>query len=135
MLITIKASKTDQFCKGYVLRIGATSSYICAVLALMNYLRHRGQTPSPLFIQQNGWPLTRSTLTTWLREAIARLGLEGNYSGHSFRIGAATTASAVGIPDHLMKTLGRWLSDAYHSYIQTPPVVLEKVASRLMSQP
>ena len=34
--------------------------------------------------------------------------------------GGATTAAARGVPDHLIKTLGRWSSDAYQIYIRTP---------------
>lgn len=131
--INIKVSKTELFRKGYLLRIGATHSHVCAVKALMNYLHLRGQTPEPLFTHENGLPLTRCFLTTWLRDAVVRLGIESNYSGRSLRIGAATTAAVVGIPDHLIKTLGRWLSDAYQTYIQTPSEVLDKVAARLVS--
>ena len=39
-----------------------------------------------------------------------------HYSSHSFRIGAATTAAAAGLPATLSKTLGRWKSCAYESY-------------------
>jgi hypothetical protein len=41
------------------------------------------------------------------------------YSGHSFQIGAATTAGSVHVEDHLIKILGRWSSDAYCKYIRT----------------
>lgn len=42
------------------------------------------------------------------------------YSGHSFRIGAASAAAAVGVPAYFIKMLGRWSSDAYHLYVRTP---------------
>ena len=96
----------------------------------MNYLHLRRNKPGPLFLRENGLPLTRDVFITWLRNNFARLGLKGNYSGHSFRIGAATTAAAAGIPDHLIKTLGRWLSNAYQIYIRPPPSILEGVAGR-----
>jgi hypothetical protein len=33
------------------------------------------------------------------------------------------SAVRVGLPDHLIKTLGRWVSGAYQLYIRTPPEV------------
>ena len=60
---------------------------------------------------------------------------QGNYSGHSFRIEAAATAASIGIPDHLIKTMGRWLSDAYQLYIQIPAKIVDGVAARLLSTP
>ena len=35
------------------------------------------------------------------------------FSSHSFRIGAATAPAQCSIPDHLIKTMGGWTSDAY----------------------
>ena len=45
---------------------------------------------------------------------------------HSFRIGAAITARQANVPDILIKMMGRWKSNAYQSYIRTPPQELAK---------
>ena len=134
LLVSIKCSKTDPFRKGYTLRLGVSRSEVCAVKAVLHYLHMRGGGEGPLFQHQNGLPLTRSKLTFWLREAVPRAGLQGNYSGHSFRIGAASTAAEAGVPDHLIKTMGRWTSNAYQLYIHTPPEVLVTMAARMAGQ-
>ncbi len=70
-----------------------------------------------------------------VRKALAAAGYVGaHYAGHSFRIGAATTAATQGLQDSLIKTLGRWESAAYTLYIRTPPeVVLCRAARNLVS--
>ena len=52
-------------------------------------------------------------------------------TGHSFRIGAATTAAEKGVEDSLIKTLGRWESNAYQTYIRVPREVLAETSLRL----
>ena len=57
--------------------------------------------------------------------------LTSSYASHSFRIGAATTATAAGLPPTLIKTLGRWRSNAYETYVQYPPSSIGAVSSIL----
>ena len=40
------------------------------------------------------------------------------YTGHSFRIGATTAATPVGVLTHLIKAMGRWSSDAFMVYLR-----------------
>ena len=50
-----------------------------------------------------------------------------DFSGHSFRIGAATTATSRGVEDNMIKTLGRWESDAYPRCIKIPLAYFTKI--------
>ena len=69
-----------------------------------------------------------------VRAALSALGFPAkSYAGHSFRIGAATTAAQRGVQDSLIKTLGRWESSAYMTYIRTAPETLRKVARTLVT--
>lgn len=56
---------------------------------------------------------------------------QGNFSSHSFRVGAATVAARNGVPDHLIQALGRWTSNAYQAYIRTPSDALAKLSIQL----
>ena len=67
-----------------------------------------------------GQPLSCALLTRWLKDIFAASGIQGSFSCHSFRIGAAVVATRAGIPDHLIQAMGRWNSDAYKLYIRTP---------------
>ena len=77
--------------------------------ALAAYLAIRGNQPGPFFQFRDGRPLSRERFVIKVREALTEAGLEASkFAGHSFQIGAATTAAARGVEDSLIKTLGRW---------------------------
>lgn len=135
--LTLKTSKTDQFRKGCVLTLFQNNRF-CPILALKKYLQLRKQMSmstqpgDPLFAVEDGRPLTRSFFIKSLRSLIDTIGVDSSkYSGHSFRIGAASSAAQVGIQDHMIKTLGRWSSDTYYRYIRVADKSLHAAQSAL----
>lgn len=127
-------SKTDQFSKGVDIYLGKTGRDLCPVSALLAYLAVRGSEPGPLFRLRDRRFLTKDIFITRVRAALTVLGFDGvKYAGHSFRIGAATTAAEVGIEDSTIKMLGRWESSAYQLYVKTSRQTLASISSRLVS--
>jgi hypothetical protein len=129
--VNIKVSKTDPFRQGCILTLGQGRSPLCPVEAMLNFLEPRGGSAGPLFVRSNGVPLTRTYLSERLRRLLSDAGIPGNFSSHSFRIGAATSAALAGVPDHLFQTLGRWFSSAYLTYIRTPRSLLSNLTKSL----
>ena len=89
--------------------------------------------PGPLFLFRDGSPLSRERLVQHVRQALAPHGLDSpQLTGHSFCIGATTTAAQVGLEDSMIQTFGRWHSSAYLRYIHTPAHVLAAASGRLL---
>ena len=119
--IRIKMSKTDQFKQGTSVFLAASHNELCPLAALLSYLVSHPPGEGPLFQFADGSPLTRPRFVTEFRKALMAAGVQAEaYTGHSFRIGAATTAAAKGVADNLIKALGRWTSEAYQIYIRLP---------------
>lgn len=132
--IHLKSSKTDQMRQGISVFIGSTGDDLCPVAALAAYLAIRGQSQGPLFRFANLAPLTKDKFTSTIRKALESIGLDPtSYAGHSFRIGAATTAADKGIEDSTIKALGRWKSEAFQAYIKIPRARLASFAKVLSS--
>ena len=96
--IHLKQSKTDQFKQGIDMFVGKTCDDLCPVSAVLACLAARQADPGVPFQFEDGKLLTPTIFTNRVREALEALGLHSiNYAGHSFRIGAATTAAG-GLP-------------------------------------
>ena len=131
--VHLRRSKADPFGAGVTVHLGRTGRTICPVAAILNYLALRGQQPGPLFTFQDGSPLSKQKLLTHLHQALECQGVDcSGITGHSFRIGAASTAARVGLEDSLIQTLGRWRSSAYLRYIRTSKQTLAAVSTRLL---
>ena len=118
--VAIKGSKTAQLRQGVNI-IGRTSLHICPVKSVLEYIiiACRGLKPGPLFCYRDGSPLTREQLVSLLRATLAAAGVDyWNFSGHSFRIGAASTAAArgdSGLYDTNTWSMEKWIVQVIHS--------------------
>ena len=75
----------------------------------------------------------RSYFIFHIKRILNQLGYDTSfYSGHSFRIGAATTAVSCRLEDHLIRTLGRLSSDCYRTYNHTPEQVLKSAQNAIL---
>ena len=103
---------------------------------ILPYVAMRGATAGPLFCFHDGSFLTRDKFVIGVWQLLVAAGIDPNpYSGHSFRIGAATTAAHAGMDAALIQTLGRWKSSAYQLYIRIPRDSLASVSSALAAVP
>ena len=64
--------------------------------------------------------LRPANLMNFVSPLLRLTGLDPHhYSGHSFRIGRATSTAVAGLNDYEIKLLGRWSSDCYKRYIRS----------------
>ncbi|KAL3876516.1 hypothetical protein ACJMK2_034360 [Sinanodonta woodiana] len=129
--LTLKTSKSDPFNKGVEVKVFENCRFN-PVQAMISYrglrVKQGALAQSPLFLESefDSSPLSRYTFINYLRNVLSHLGYEDSqFSGHSFRIGAATSAAASGVEDHIIKALGRWSSDCYTRYIRLDQKIME----------
>ena len=122
MLLFLPASKTDPFRLGVTITIAHNPlDPLCAVKLMADYLQNTSPADPrcPLFTRQGGGPFTRAFLVQEVQRLALSNGIAGNFTGHSFRRGAATWASRQGLGADQIQKLGRWKSAAYQLYIDT----------------
>ena len=134
--IILKSSKTDPFRYGLKIHYFRVECIFCAVEALGRFkhvrIRFAKDLATPFFLFQDFTHLTRSKFLSMLQIVCQKAGLESyGFKGHSFRIGAATTAAAKGIEDHLIQNLGRWKSDCYKTYVRVQPSSIKTAQQKM----
>ena len=79
-----------------------------------------------LYRREDGKAVTRSYWVRWLRQQLRHHMPKSElrrYAGHSPRRGGATMLADAGVPQYVVKILGRWSSDCFLSYVQMQPQV------------
>lgn len=118
--VKLKRSKCDQFGQGLEIFVGQSLAPVCPVASVLAYIDVRGSGSGPFFRFASGLPLTKQKFTSQIRQVLQAIGLPyQDFAGHSFRIGAATAAAKAGLENSVIRTLGRWNSLAFYTYIRT----------------
>ena len=120
--ITLRFSKTDQLGKSAkLLFYPSQEAHICPVSLTKQFLKVRPKVQGPLFCHFDGQPVTRYQFSSILNKVVKFIGspLSQGIKCHSFRIGAATLATAQCVADSDIKSMGRWSeqSTSYSRYI------------------
>ena len=118
--VHIAASKTDPFRQGVEVLVSNPH----AIRAMVDYLRARGPAgpDEALFCGKKGGALEVKPFIASTQQLLRQAGLANaaEFAGHSFRRGGATSLHEVGVPDSLIRTMGRWRSFAFARYIDVP---------------
>ena len=129
---SIYATPSDQFGGGVDVVIGRTGTSLCPVTAVVSYLYIRQDRPGAFFCLQDGTPVSKPWFITNIRGVLSSIGLPHyDYAGHSFRIGAATTAALAGVEDSTIQAFGRWQSAAFLQHIRIPQTKLTAISRRM----
>ncbi|XP_034086278.1 uncharacterized protein LOC117555511 [Gymnodraco acuticeps] len=116
--LKLKHSKCGGACSASAAR---NDSPFCPYKSMIKFLHLRSSTNplSPLFLLPGNIPLTKHRFNYYLKQILSKSGLSPQlFSGHSFRIGAATSAAIQGVSSSSLQQLGRWSSSAFTSYIR-----------------
>ena len=133
MDVTIRSSKTVQFHEriNIIPVLESSSTVLCPVFYLRTYLSRSRRVPSqPLF------GLTYNSYSQKFSSECKAIGLEGHYTTHSVRRGAASYLATF-LPLHDVKTYGDWrswavllyLSDTYDSRRYKDKLVAERLSA------
>ena len=134
MYVRIKASKTDPFRSGCIIRVASLpNSVLCPVTLMLDYLRVRSSVPGPLFVLSMDplQCLVRQDITVLLNRCLPSLT---NVNTHSFRIGGASAAAAAGIADSQIRILGRWSSNVYQRYLHLSDDTVRNLCEAVASE-
>lgn len=120
VLVSFRHTKTNQTGPPQVIRlVCSANASICPVRALSAFVQVRPTCSGSFFCHFGGQALTQYQFNATLKRVLSFLGLAAcPIRAHSFRIGAATTASILGIPLEQIKAMGRWRSEAVQLYIR-----------------
>ncbi|EPS96028.1 hypothetical protein FOMPIDRAFT_1131305 [Fomitopsis schrenkii] len=124
-VITIPRTKTSS--TGEDLSFATQVDVVDPVTALMNHLTVNDPPRNgPLFtysVRDNPRPLTKHAFCKRVSRAAAEAKVNA-LKGHSLRIGGTLEYLLRGVPFEVVKTMGRWKSDAFQTYLRKHAQIL-----------
>ena len=102
----------------FLLKVPPSNNSTCPVKHLSHFLLFRNKTPGPLFCFKNGYYVSYNKYKSVFMNLASFLTVKGILSPHSARIGAASYAASIGIPESRIRLIGRWHTNSYLRYIR-----------------
>lgn len=120
VVVWVRKSKTDQLGRGVEVVLHRLAGCVsCPVGAVSEFLKVRQQWQGAFLVHEDGTPLSRFQFIAIFRKCLEGLQVSvGDYGSHSFRIGAATEAVRLGLPQEVVKRIGRWESQRFLGYVR-----------------
>ena len=128
--LKLRVSKTDIFRQGVTVTLWKNDSSTCPFTNLKDvYDNSPVKHPqAPLFQDEQGQALTYKAIVKAVKVLADECGFNPkSFSGHSFRIGGATTMGILKFPPEVIRQLGRWESTCYQRYVRVSPMQLRQV--------
>ena len=119
VLLVFPASKTNPFCQGVIWTISTSCNKAYAVKFLCNLFEQFFKSHYCLLFSPLSGIFNCGYVIRNFREDINILGYEENYTGHSFRRRAETSARLTELLDKEIQLLGKWKLNSYWLYINT----------------
>jgi integrase len=113
--VFVERSKEDQTGKGAFVDVPrGDNPQTCPVRAVGTWIARVGRPSGPLFRVVRGTVVEHERMhvgavTRAVQRAVGRVGLVGDYSAHSLRVGLATSARIAGHSLESIRRHGRWL--------------------------
>jgi hypothetical protein len=134
--IRLDVSKSDPFREGVEIVLHKNNTPTCPYNRLRYIWDHSPLTGSfdPLFQLEDGSPLEYIQLNEAIKVCAIAIGLDPkSFSGHSMRIGGATSLAILGYDAHVIKTLGRWKSLSYQLFTRMTMHMRAEISRKLGS--
>ena len=119
-----KVNQTKTTVHGYTIPLGCSGTQVCALCDMVEYIKVRYTnkqmgTEDKLFVYSNGVTVNKNQVNAMVKMLVKHMGLDPNdYSAHSIRAGAATTAAENGFAEWEIMRIGGWRSATYRQYIR-----------------
>jgi hypothetical protein len=132
--VRLRFTKGDIYHTGVVVKLFKNGSATCPYTLLKEAwdIAPFKSSSSPVFQNDDGSALSYKTVQEVLSLLAVALGLDPDtFKLHGLRIGGATSLAILGMPPHIIKTIGRWKSICYQIYTRTSQQQLFSVSQAL----
>ena len=147
IVLTLRATKNDKRKKPIPIPLGYGKWPLAPIELFLRYMRLRKEISktdptlkwhpkAPLFQLRNGDVLTQKVALKTLRYVTGKMGLPTEHvTLYGFRYGTATSLARRNVDPTIIKTMGRWHSDAYKSYIKMKPKMIANIMQLYQRMP